>query len=273
MAQIVYNLKKDVVGYSHLMYEHPEKIEHYHHNKHNEILIFVKGNCKMAVEGSEYVLNPYDIVIINSNELHRLYNLEPIKPYERFVWHISDEFFVRNECEEFKRIFSGRHAGEGNRISGELVKDNYIIEILNKLDEYVTAYDEVSEHVMRGKLMEILFHLNRLYDKNLYETAEDNNVRNIIMYINNHIEGKLSLDEISDYFFMSKSHICRMFKEHTGLSVHQYIKQKRLIRVKELRAEGMSLTDASIKAGFGSYSNFYKTYMNEMVKPPRKDLK
>ena len=67
---------------------------------------------------------------------------------------------------------------------------------------------------------------------------------------------------------MSKSHLCHLFKEQTGLTVNQYIKQKRLIKVKELRAEGRNFLDASLKAGFGSYSSFYKAYIEEMGHAP-----
>lgn len=256
-----------------MYYEDPEKIGHYHHNRHNEILIFVDGNCKMAVEGSEYYLEPYDIMIIRSSEMHRMYHMEPIKSYERYVWHIPDNFFIKNDCEELSKIFMARPTGEGNRIPGELVKGSYVQEILRISDEYATMKDTVPESVMRGKLMELLFHLTALHSRVLRETVSDTTVRNIIKYINDNISGKLSLDVIAEEFFMSKSYLCHTFKSHTGLTVNQYIKQKRFIRVKELCAEGMNLSDASAKAGFGSYSNFYKTYLAETGHTPSDELK
>jgi len=263
----------DKGSYSHLYYENPKKISHYHHSKHNEILIFVDGNSKMAVEGSEYYLNPYDIMIIRSSEMHRMYHIEPTKPYERYVWHIPDNFFIKNNCEELSKVFMARSSGEGNRIPGELVKDSYVSDILKKTDEYASMPDNVPQSVMRGKLIELLFHLNILHSKVITETTTDTTVRNVIKYINDNISEKLSLDAISDNFFMSKSYLCHKFKNHTGLTVNQYIKHKRFIKVRELSAEGMNLSDASIKAGFGSYSNFYKTYLAETGHAPSEELK
>ena len=126
---------------------------------------------------------------------------------------------------------------------------------------------------MRGKLVELLFHLDQLHSKTLQKNCVSENVREIIMFINENIDEKLSLSEIAEHFFMSKSHLCHLFKEHTGLTINQYIKQKRFIRVKELRADGYSLTDACSRAGFGSYSNFYKMYSNETGHSPGKDLR
>ena len=58
-----------------------------------------------------------------------------------------------------------------------------------------------------------------------------------------------------------------------GLTENQYIKHKRLIRVKELCSQGMTLAEASVRAGFGTYSNFYKIYTTETGRNPNEDLK
>ncbi len=273
MEHIVYESKSDKILYSHMYNPNPIKSKHWHHNDHNEILVFIRGNSKFVVEGSIYSLKPYDVLIIRSSEMHRIYHQEPDTPYERYVYHIPDSFFMKNDCEDLRVIFNARPLGINNLISGELVKNHYIMDILKQTDEYVTKYDAVPETVLRGKLVELLFHLNQLHNKQLGESFVNDKMREVIVYINNNLGKKITLDFLATEFFMSKSYLCHLFKEHTGLTVNQYIKQKRFIRVKELRADGMSLTDASIAAGFGTYSNFYKMYMNEMGKAPSEGFK
>ena len=270
---IVYKSKSDKFSYSHIYNPTPMRVKHWHHNDHNEILVFMKGNSKFSVEGTTYFLNPYDTLIIRASEMHRVYHLEPATPYERFVYHIPDSFFVKNDCENLKKIFTARPLGINNLIPSEVVKNHPVMEVLRQTDDLVTKYDTVPENVLRGKLVEFLFHLNQLHGKTLKNDYVSDKVREIIMCLNENLDKKITLDEIAERFFMSKSRLCHLFKEHTGLTINQYIKQKRFIRVKELRAEGLSLTDACMRAGFGTYSNFYKMYLKEMGKAPREDLK
>ncbi len=273
MGNVFFKSDSDKYLHSHYTEEMPNNKSYCHHNNHNEILVFLQGNARFEVEGNSYNLKPYDILVLQSAELHRIYHLEPVKKYENYVCHVSDSFFVKNECEELKTVFLARPLGVNNLISGELVKNHYVMDILKKMDEYATQYDSVPEIVMKSKLIELLFHLNQLHKQTLAGSYVSENVRDIILFINEKIGEKISLDIVAEHFFMSKSHLCHLFKEHTGLTVNQYIKQKRFIRVKELRAEGLSLTDACMKAGFGTYSNFYKMYLNEMGRAPSEDLK
>ena len=273
MKNIIYESKSDKVLYSHMYNPNPIKDKYWHHNDHNEILVFIQGNSRFVVEGTTYPLNPYDVIIIRSSEMHRIYHQEPDTPYERYGFHIPMGFFTKNDCDDLRKIFTARPLGTNNLIPGELVRNHCILDILKQIDNYVTGYDTVHETVLRGKLVELLFHLNQLHSKSLSESSTSDNVRKIILYINENLYEKLTLDVIAEQFFMSKSHLCHIFREYTGLTVNQYIKQKRFIRVKELRAEGVSLTEASVRAGFGSYSNFYKLYLKDMGVAPSGDLK
>ena len=95
-------------------------------------------------------------------------------------------------------------------------------------------------------------------------------IKSVILYINEHLTESLSLDVISNEFYISKGHLCRIFKASTGYTLNNYIAYKRLLYARELATTGMSWTNASIEAGFGNYSNFYRTYVRTFGVPPRK---
>ena len=98
-------------------------------------------------------------------------------------------------------------------------------------------------------------------------------IKNIITYINDNLTSNLNLDTISEHFFINKSYLCRIFKKHTGFTVNKYITHKRIMLVRELCHNNVSLSEASIQAGFGNYSNFYKMYVKETGHTPKIDLK
>ena len=161
MGKIFYKSYADRYSYGHNIVVKPGNKCYRYHSNHNEVFVMIQGNCRFAVEDNSYMLKPYDVIVIQSAELHRLYHLEPITKYENYVCHIPDSFFIRNGCEEMKEVFSARPLGVNNLISGDLIKDSYVMDIFEKMDEYVTRYDPVSENVMRCKLIELLFHLNQ----------------------------------------------------------------------------------------------------------------
>ena len=50
----------------------------------------------------------------------------------------------------------------------------------------------------------------------------------LVAYINSNLAGDLSLDALSDRFYLSKSQLGRLFKQATGSSIWEYVLIKRL---------------------------------------------
>ena len=70
----------------------------------------------------------------------------------------------------------------------------------------------------------------------------------------------LTLEEIADAFFISKSYLSHEFVRYTNTSVYEYIQFRRICGAKLLIASGVSLTDAAFQSGFNSYSSFLRTF-------------
>ena len=90
----------------------------------------------------------------------------------------------------------------------------------------------------------------------------------VARYINEHIEENILLDEVARRFFISKYYLCRLFKKYSGVSVHAYITQKRVLYAKQLIESGQTASGAAYKVGFGDYSAFYRAYVKQIGKPP-----
>ena len=97
-------------------------------------------------------------------------------------------------------------------------------------------------------------------------------IRSVILYLNNHYADDVTLDVLQEKFYISKYYLCREFRKATGLTVHKYIRRKRLTRVHELRTQGLPIGDAALEAGFRDYSSFYRAFQKEYGVPPRKGL-
>ncbi len=66
--------------------------------------------------------------------------------------------------------------------------------------------------------------------------TSDQVVDAVLHYINEHYSEALTLDQLSEKFFISKYHLLRKFDAQVGTTVHRYILQKRLLNAKQLLA-------------------------------------
>lgn len=117
-----------------------------------------------------------------------------------------------------------------------------------------------------------MYILNFITDYESYNT-KNLVVQDIIGYINENFKFIQNIDEIANALNYSKSHIYAMFKKNTGITIHDYIIQKRLAHTELLYQKGENLTSACISSGFPSYNNFAYTYKQLYKKSPKAGLK
>ena len=80
-------------------------------------------------------------------------------------------------------------------------------------------------------------------------------------YIDSHADGKLTLEDISKVFFISKTQIFRIFKMYFGMPPMQYFLFKKVeISKKMLTEDNMRVSDIAEALGFSDSKHFSKTF-------------
>ena len=253
-------------GLVHKIDSQPDNIDFklHQHDDVFEIFLFMSGNAEFYVEGNVYKLKPYDLIITRPFEMHHIRCLSK-KPYERIILYITPEFFEKKECHEYENILLNRAAGTGNVIPADIVKD-LLVNPINRMSVYV--HD--GAYTAAGAVMvEFLYLLNNTQSAISPEKSKDERISSIIAYINEHLPDKLTLDFLSEKFYINKYHLCKIFKKNTGYTLSQYINHKRILLVRELHMNGQSLLEASTNAGFNNYSHFYRMYVKKTGMTPK----
>lgn len=245
-----------------------------HQHNYYEFYFFLEGDVSMQIGDKEYPIETGDIMLIPPNTLHHpiIHNAEI--PYRRFVFWISQEY-----CNYLLQI-SPDYVYFMQYV---LTKKNYILHndriIANAIQTKVLGLIQEMQSEHFGKTAQITLDVNDLIlylNRLLYEANHPHSKKKEISlsqqlaeYIQKNIEDDLSLEKLSQLFHMSKYHIAHVFKDHMGMSIHQYITKKRLILCREAILGEMSITEAYETAGFGDYSSFYRAFVKEYGISPK----
>lgn len=237
-----------------------------HSHDEYEIYMFLEGDAKYIVEEKNYTLSHGDVILIRRHEMHRAFYVSNIY-YKSFVLWINPQFFSQSEIAEYEEAFLENKFAQGNKISSETVCESGLYDAIMRLRKYMQNGEKLDSVIIRSIVIEIIYLINKISS---FEGSEEVNkpIKKIINYINSHYTSKITLDMLCKQFFISKYHMCRVFKDATGLTISEFIRQKRLTHVDSLLREGKSLTEASIEAGFGDYSSFYRAYVKKNNKEP-----
>ncbi len=86
-------------------------------------------------------------------------------------------------------------------------------------------------------------------------------IENCLKYISKNYLHKLTIQEIADHINISVSHLSRIFKQETSISLNKYITQIRIEKVRELLANtDLSIEEISNKTGFYDATYLCKSF-------------
>ena len=245
------------------------------HNR-NEILYFISGRAGYLVEGSVYKLVPGSIMIMRSGEMHKII-IEENQPYERMALHFdADIVNAIDKSGILSEPFNNRPLGIGNLYSSNDIRIGHIYECLKSIDSSPED-EEMRRIAITSNLFAILYEIKLAFDERM--NKKNSNKPNhsltseIIAYINANLSSELSLEMLSERFFISKTHLNRIFKIATGVTVWEYVKLKRLIMARNSILTGSSAIEACQNSGFNDYSAFYRAYKERFGVSPKGNQK
>jgi AraC-like DNA-binding protein len=250
----------------------------FHYHDFNKIIIFISGKVTYLIEGKAYQLKPWDILLVNSNEIHKPL-IDAGETYERLVIWVNSSFLMNqdNGKNTLLTCFALATQRKMNllRLTPELLP--IIKNILSELED-TNINQEFGSRILKNSLfLQFIVYLNRISlgienDKEQPDIQYDKTIARILHYVNENLSEDLSMDKLSSVFFLSKYYLMHKFKQHTGYTLHNYILQKRLIAANALIKEGKSITTACTESGFSDYSNFLRAFKKMFGLSPKKHV-
>lgn len=246
----------------------------FHYHDFLKVTIFIKGKVQYHVEGKSYELEPYDIVLVNRNDIHRI-RVDNSLPYERIIVYISPSFIEDYQTSEYDLGYCFKKAKKehSNVLRIHSLEKSSLFKITNRLERSFEDNEYASSLYRKILFLEFMIQLNRAAIKNRVEFLDtelyNTKIVDIMHYINSHLTDSLDIDTLAKEFFISKYYMMRLFKAETGYTIGNYITYRRLLLARELISEGLPITQACFASGFGDYSTFSRAYKSEFSESPR----
>ncbi len=91
--------------------------------------------------------------------------------------------------------------------------------------------------------------------------AQDTAVNTAINFIEKNYKNNLDVDAICSSVGFSKFYFCKLFKEHTGTTIHQYLTEYRITKSKELLSYSkLSLTAIANSVGYKNVLTYTRNF-------------
>lgn len=250
---------------------HPADVAVHHHDFY-EIYFFVDGEVEYWIEGRTHRLRPGDLMLIHPMQLHR-----PViahdKVYERMVLWI-DKGFLEQLSGKDGMLLS---CFEGSKPSILHPTPLQRTELASRLSALVREYyskEPGAGLCAKGIFLQAMVEISRLSTCSSLPlpSGEDplDLTAKVLAFIAEHYKEELSLDSISEHFFISKYHLSHEFSRTTGISIYRFIQLKRLQAARQLLIGGAAPGEVYSECGFKDYTNFFRAFKAEYGTSPGK---
>ncbi len=247
----------------------------FHSHVFHKLILFLSGSVRYNVEGQTYTMEPWDIMLISDNEIHRPV-IDCNKEYERVIIWVHDATLRQLSLKEnyLGSCFETAKARKNSRVRAGTLPLTDLKSLVRRLIASCQDSEFGSEALKQALFVELLVMVNRAVLNPLAELPaerenQDPRIPVLLDYINAHLGEELSIQTLSEKFYFSRFYLMHQFKAQTGFTLHQYILKKRLYLANALFHKGLSLTEASHEAGFSEYSSFLRAFQKQFGMSPR----
>lgn len=204
---------------------------------------FIQNKSSISYKQSTRIINPYEIHYGDSKS----WKYTNFYPSISLLEEIHEQIFFEKKVPLFTE---------------HIIEDKILYKLLWNL--FNSVYIKSSYMNIETNLIETLSYIVKNYTSDKKNAnnfpVQKEKIINTLEYIHDNIEYTISLDNLAKNVNLSKYHFLRIFKEHIGLTPHQYIIMNRVNKAKELIIKGESLSMASLYTGFNDQSHFIKNF-------------
>jgi len=244
-----------------------------HRHKNVEFIYILSGKTTQYIDNIRYDASPGTMLISNADQIHHFtsestlqYYIITVKPHIlNEVLATQKELFQRNT--DSLTFSSQKIICPCVRFSGELRKrTERIIEEMHREVNHPTS----AEQMMILKNLLTVFFIYTLRCMESENQTKNNALNDITLYIEEQFRQKLTLDELAKKCGYSPKYFSQVFKTMFGITVTEYIQQKRINEACHLLLEtDLAISEISRQVGYEDNTKFFHYFKKFTNTTPR----
>lgn len=236
-----------------------------HFHDYFEIYYLESGERYHVIDDNIYCIHPGEMALFAPYVMHHSYSSKDVQ-FKRLLVYFRRESILHPEM--IKALEE----------SGGIYK----LELKEKQIIYQALKELLHEEVNPGSYQEVrmVSLLNNMLVTLLRNThpcvkpEKQQRVTSIINYIHTHYQEDLSLDRLSQQFFISSYYLCREFKRFTNTTIIQYINTIRILNAQRMFMEtDKNITEISKELGFSNITHFERVFKSITGMSPSQNRK
>lgn len=194
-----------------------------------------------------------------------MFNPEEVHDGQPGGEHTLDYLMLYVDPKQINPLFAdvlGRATGAGFRSPKTLIQDAHLRNAILRLAQLITANTGscIDQENALYQIVERTVQLGGERQTEQGTTRSDALLGLAKAYIHAHLDRDISLDEISQAAHLSKYHFIRLFRQHYGITPHQYVINCRINAARAALAKGCSTSEVALRYGFADLSHFNRRF-------------
>ena len=245
------------------------------------LCVVAQGRKAVTVDGETYLYDPFHYLVLSSH-LHfqaEILEASPSLPFLSFVLQIEPALVRRVSSDMLERrttAFRSR-PGEAQAPEGQALVSALDQELLGAVLRFLRAVGRDTDRRVLAPLylQEMVFRvLQREQFARLLSIAAaqaaTNPVSAVLDYVRAHLSEPLTVADMAEQVSLSPSAFAHLFRDVTGRSPYQFLKEMRLDQARELLVDGnLAVARVSKEVGYASVSHFISEFRGRFGVTPR----
>ena len=223
-----------------------------HYHEYFELYYLESGERFHMFQDEMYKMYPGQFMIFAPYSMHRSFGDQNM-PFKRLVLYFAPDKVLSAELR--KNIEAGVGVYKPDK-----QEEAYVHRILGDMLEEQRNPSLLSDEYMTTQLNGLLLRAARKLKKP--ERVEKlDRIGEVLHFIHTNFDKEISLEQLSQTFYLSPYYLCREFKKHTNTTIVQYLNVTRIMNAqRKLLETNHSITEISRETGFSNITHFNRVF-------------
>ncbi len=254
--------------------DHPILITSPHYHNVIEIIYVLEGECVITISDTKYTVNPGEMVLINSKEVHSV-NITDYGIHRLF----AVKFLPETICSDSQSLMELKYvipyimsfSNFKTHYTKDEVENSDIKECIDNIIREDRERKYAYKFAIRINISQLFLDLIRKVNTIVPIEEEEikESIRNefsyIFHYISTNCTEKLTSTQVAKKFGLRQSDFSSYFKKLTGKSFNEYLNYVRVCKAKRmLISSDKNITEIAFSVGFSNASYFINCFKMQM---------